>query len=357
MTNKRSYINIDNIKKLRKTVKRIENIFMSGKKITLNYIAKKANVSIATVSRILNGNQNVDERTKNKVSKILKSEKYDKKRKINKKIISVIIPDITNPFFANIVEGIEVTANLYGYHIVLSQYRENKDILDKYFKQINNMGISGYIIIPSMGSAEYFKDIIKKSDAPIIFLDRKVDIENTNYVGSGNEEGAYNAAKYLIDLGHRKIIYMAGPKNISTEKERFSGFITALNENDIDFDIRKYYKTANFDFHESYIKMKEIISSKLEYTAIFSACDIMCFGIKKAAEECGMSIPEDISLVGYDDIPFSQIIGLTTVSSQVYEMGKNSVLALLNIITERIKENINIILQPNIVIRNSCRKI
>ena len=83
----------------------------------------------------------------------------------------------------------------------------------------------------------------------------------------------------------------------------------------------------------------------------------MCFGIKKDAEECGLSIPEDISLVGYDDIPFSSIIGLTTVSSQVYEMGKNAVLAILNIITGRVKENINITLQPNIVIRNSCRKL
>ena len=306
---------------------------MNKKKITLQLIAQKANVSIATVSRVLNGNECVDERIKNKINEIIKSDGYNRKKK-NKKIISVIIPDITNPFFANIIQGIEVTANLYGYHIVLSQYRENRDILNK-----------------------YFKDIIKKSNDPIIFLDRKVDIENTNYVGSNNEEGAYNATKYLIDLGHKKIVYMAGAKNISSEKERFSGFIMALNENDIDFDIRKYYKTADFDFDESYKQMKEIIKSNLEYTAIFSACDIMCFGIKKAAEECGLSIPEDISLVGYDDIPFSSIIGLTTVSSQVYEMGKNAVLAILNIITGRVKENINITLQPNIVIRNSCRKL
>ena len=330
---------------------------MNAKKTTLKFIAKKANVSIATVSRVLNGRENVNEYTKNKINEIIESDGYLKKRKIDKKIISVVVPDITNPFFASIIEGIEITANLYGYHIILSQFKENRDILDRYFKEINSIGISGYIIIPSIGNTEHFNDIIKNSNVPIIFLDRKVDIENVNYVGSANEEGAYNATKYLIDLGHRKIIYMAGPKNISTERERFSGFITALNENDIDFDMKKYYKTANFNFDESYKEMKEIIKSKLEFTAIFSACDIMCFGIKKALEECGMSIPEDVSLIGYDDIPFSSIIGLTTVSSQVYEMGKNAVLALLNIITERTKENINIVLQPNIVIRNSCKRI
>lgn len=333
------------------------NANVNPKKTTLKFIAEKANVSIATVSRVLNGNENVNENIKNKVNQIIKLDGYYKKRKTDKKIISVIIPDITNPFFANIIEGIEITANLYGYHIVLSQYKENRDILDKYFDEINAIGISGYIIIPSIGNTEYFNNIIEKSDVPIIFLDRKVDMDNVNYVGSNNEEGAYNATKYLIDLGHKKIIYMAGPKNISTEKERFSGFITALNENDIDFDMKKYYKIANFKFDESYKQMKEIIKSKLEYTAIFSACDVMCFGIKKAIEECGMSIPEDVSLIGYDDIPFSSIIGLTTVSSQVYEMGKNAVLSILNIIKQRTKENINIVLQPNIVIRNSCKKI
>lgn len=331
---------------------------MNDKKITLSYIAKKANVSVATVSRVLNGNGSVDEKIKNKINKIVNSDGYNLKKTIkNKQIISVIIPDITNPFFANIIEGIENTANLYGYHIILSQFKENKDILNKYFRDITKIGVSGYIIVSSTGSSEYFNEILTKVSVPIIFLDRKVDIENINYVGSDNEIGAYNATKYLIDLGHKNIIYMAGPQDISTENERFSGFIKALNDNNIDFNYSKYKKVANFNFEESYIQMKDIIKSKLDYTAIFSACDVMCFGIKKATEEYGISIPNDISLIGYDNIPFSSMIGLTTVSSQAYEMGKNAVLSVLNIISERITDNINIVLQPNIVIRNSCKKI
>lgn len=331
---------------------------MNDKKITLTYIAKKANVSVATVSRVLNGNSSVDEKIKNKINKIINSDGYNIKKTIkNKQIISVIIPDITNPFFANIIEGIENTANLYGYHIILSQYKENKDILNKYFRDITKIGVSGYIIVSSTGSSEYFNEILTKVSVPIIFLDRKVDIENINYVGSDNKIGAYNATKYLIDLGHKNIIYMAGPQDISTENERFSGFIKALNDNNIDFNYSKYKKVANFNFEESYIQMKDIIKSKLDYTAIFSACDVMCFGIKKATEEYGISIPNDISLIGYDNIPFSSMIGLTTVSSQAYEMGKNAVLSVLNIISERITDNINIVLQPNIVIRNSCKKI
>ena len=254
---------------------------MNDKKITLTYIAKKANVSVATVSRVLNGNSSVDEKIKNKINKIINSDGYNIKKTIkNKQIISVIIPDITNPFFANIIEGIENTANLYGYHIILSQYKENKDILNKYFRDITKIGVSGYIIVSSTGSSEYFNEILTKVSVPIIFLDRKVDIENINYVGSDNEIGAYNATKYLIDLGHKNIIYMAGPQDISTENERFSGFIKALNDNNIDFNYSKYKKVANFNFEESYIQMKDIIKSKLDYTAIFSACDVMCFGIK-----------------------------------------------------------------------------
>ena len=329
---------------------------MNDKKITLSYIAKKANVSVATVSRVLNGNGSVDEKIKNKINKIVNSDGYNLKKTIkNKQIISVIIPDITNPFFANIIEGIENTANLYGYHIILSQYKENKDILN--FRDITKIAVSGYIIVASTGKSEYFNEILTKVNVPIIFLDRKVDIKDINYVGSDNKIGAYNAAKYLIDLGHRNIIYMAGPQDISTEKERFDGFIKALNDNNIDFDDSKYKKIANFNFDESYEQMKAIIKSKLNYTAIFSACDVMCFGIKKATEEYGISIPNYISLIGYDNIPFSSMIGLTTVSSQAYEMGKNAVLSILNIISERITDNVNIVLQPNIVIRNSCKKI
>ncbi|MEI0539694.1 LacI family DNA-binding transcriptional regulator [Brachyspira pulli] len=331
---------------------------MNDKKITLNYIAKKANVSVATVSRVLNGNSSVDEKIQSRVKKIINSDGYNVKKTVKiKQIISVIIPDITNPFFANIIEGIENTANLYGYHIILSQFKENKDILNKYFKDIRNIGVSGYIIIPSIGNSEYFNDILKRANAPIVFLDRKVNIENINYVGSDNEIGAYNATKYLIDLGHKNILYMAGPKDISTETERFNGFMKALHDNNMNFDYNQYYKIANFNFDESYEQMKDIIKSKLDYTAIFSACDVMCFGIKKATEEFGISIPNDISLIGYDNIPFSSIIGLTTVSSQAYEMGKNAVLSILNITNERITDNVNIILQPNIVIRNSCKKI
>lgn len=331
---------------------------MNDKKITLTYIAKKANVSVATVSRVLNGNSSVDEKIKNKINKIINSDGYNLKKNIkNKQIISVMIPDITNPFFANIIEGIENTANLYGYHIILSQYKENKDILSRYFKDITKIGVSGYIIVASTGGSEYFNEILTKVNVPIIFLDRKVDFNNINYVGSDNEIGAYNATKYLIDLGHKNIIYMAGPEDISTEKERFTGFIKALNDNNIDFNEKEYKRIANFNFDESYIRMKEIINSNLKYTAIFSACDVMCFGIKKATEEYNISIPNDISLIGYDNIPFSSIIGLTTVSSQAYEMGKNAVLSVLNIISERITDNINIVLEPNIVIRNSCKKI
>lgn len=331
---------------------------MSGiKKITLNDIAKKANVSIATVSRVLNGNESVDKNIKDKIKKIVKSNNYNiKKTAKTKKIISIIIPDITNPFFANIVEGIQSTANLYGYHIILSQCKDNKSIYEEYIKGIRDIGLLGCIIIPANDKAEYLTDMVKSSNIPIIFLDRKVRILNINYVGSDNEIGAYNATKYLINLGHTKILYLAGLKNVSTEEERYKGFITALKEENIDFEYDKLYKIADYDFDESYKRVKESVKSKIKFTAIFATSDTMCFGAKKALEESGLLIPKDISLMGYDNIPFSSAIGLTTVSSQVYEMGKNAVLSLFNITNGRVSQPVNIILQSNIIIRNSCKK-
>lgn len=338
---------------------------MATKKITLETIAEKAGVSISTVSRVINGTENVDSKVLERVKKILKETGYYnkiKKQKIRNKnkFISLIVPDITNPFFANIIESVQSTANLYGYHIILTQAKENKSIYDEYTKCISNIGVVGCILTPSIGNIKYLENILKNGDVPVIFLDRKVDIEGINYVGSDNEVGSYNATKYLINLGHTKIIYLAGSEEISTEQERHSGFIKALKEHNINFDYDNFYKQANYDFEESYkqikISIENKINKKMDFSAIFSTSDSMCFGAKKAIEEAGLSIPNDISLLGYDNIPFSSAIGLTTVSTQVYEIGKNAVLSLLNIINERIEEPVEIILQSNIVIRSSCKK-
>ena len=329
-----------------------------NKKITLNEIAKEAGVSITTVSRVINGGDSVEASIKEKIEKIILEKNYRKKKK-NSKIISVIIPDITNPFFSSIVEGVQVTASLYGCHIILFQCKDNKSIYEQCINDIKDVGVIGHVIIvPTCKNKNYIEDILNVSEVPIIFLDRKMDIQNINYVGANNKVGAYNACRYLIDLGHKNILYLAGIDGISTEVERFSGFLNALNDDDISFDKDNFYIVGNYDFEESYKQIKNILKEKrVKFTAIFSSSGIMCFGAKNAIEESGLSIPDDISIVGYDNILFSSSINLTTVSSQAYNMGKDAIISLLDIVNNIEKTSVNILLDSNIIIRKSCKRI
>lgn len=330
---------------------------MKSKKITLKYIAEQTGVSIATVSRVINGNDIVEQDAKEKVLKILKNLDYKKNKKKPKNIISLIIPDISNPFFASIVSSVQQTSSLYGYHVIVSECKDNEILSNEYLKEVSDIGVLGSIIIPSRGTDKHLLNIVNNSSIPVVFADRKIEADNINYVGADNITGSYNATKYLISLGHTKIIYMSGPKEVSTEKERYIGFLNAIKEHKINFDEELMYAHGNYDFNESYREIKRIINSKIKFTAVFSASDSMCFAIKQALEESSMSIPNDISLMGYDNIAFSTSIGLTTVNTPVSEMAKNAVLLLLDILNKRITSPSSIILQPNIVIRSSCKKI
>lgn len=327
----------------------------SGKKITLEQISKKAGVSISTVSRVLNGQEGVDVDIKNKVLKLLEENNYlkEKKNKIKKKIISLIIPDITNPFFSSLIEGVEHTAKIHNFYTIISECKNNDLIYQESLKEANEISIAGLIVVPGNGSHQPLKNIIETINMPIIFADRKIDSENINYVGTDNETGAYNATKYLMSLGHKKILYISGPKNVSTETERFFGFTKALEESGISLD-EKLYVTGNYNFNESYNEVKKVIEQKTEFTAIFGASDSMCFAAKQAVEESNLQIPKDISMIGHDNIPFSSAINLTTVGVPAYEIGKNAVLLLLDIINARRTAPTNIILQSNIIIRSSC---
>jgi len=326
------------------------------KKVTLSSIAKEAGVSIATVSRVINNNSSVSDDIKKNIQNILEKNKYIKKNKHSKKIIFLSVPSASNPFFADLMDSVLKTAGLYNYHVIVFDSNENKNLSEEYINSLIEIGVAGCIIIPDH---KYSKDILRtiaKLDHPVIFLDRKIDIEGINYVGFDNKKGAFNGAKYLLDLGHKDIIYLAGKQSTSTEKERYEGFLAALEENDIKFNDSDYYVVGNHDFDISCNEVLKKIKSNLKFTAIFGASDIMCLGAKHALGESNIRVPDDVSIIGYDNIMFSSLIDLTTVSSPVKELGKTAVISLLDLINGHVKGNIDIVLSCNLIIRKSCKK-
>jgi len=197
--------------------------------------------------------------------------------------------------------------------------------------------------------------LLLQEDFPLVFLDRTIENKKTNCVTSANEEGAHQAVKYLLSLGHRDIVYIAGPKYLSTERERYRGFRKGLQEEGVTHR-GELVVQGEHDWNTTYGGITRLIDSGKIFTAIFASSDIMAFGAKQALEDRGFSIPDDVSIIGYDDIPFSSAISLTTISQPTYEMGRNAMHLLIDLMKKRVHSPNHIVLRPSIVIRKSCKK-
>lgn len=327
------------------------------KRPTLSDIAEKAGVSNSTVSRVINNNCSVNKSVREKVLSAIKELGYEKRIKKHKKetkqIIGVLIPNIDNAYFPLLVKAIESTAKIYNYSIILVDSEDNVEAENKNIDRLLEIGVDGLICIPSQGNNHKIKQI---KNIPVVFLDRVIDYENICSVTIDNEEGAYQAVKYLINLGNKNIIYISGPKDISTEKHRFGGYKKALSESGIEIDSNLIIN-GDYKYESAYQEMKKIIKNNIFFSSVFASNDMMAFGAMKALEENNIKIPDEVSLIGYDDILFSSITLLTTVSQPKYEMGRNATIMLIDLINQRIKPPYNIILKPSMVIRSTCKKI
>lgn len=331
----------------------------SAKSPTIHDVAKHAGVSLSTVSRVLNTPESVSPQTREKVEAAINKLNYEKlrtdslKQPQETKIIGLIIPDLLNPFFPLLIKGIEQVAKIHNYSLILCD-SENDDALEQqHINTLCDKGVDGIIVIPSLGTTHVEK--LMKKGVPFVFLDRFIDLEGASYVASDNEEGAYQAVKYLLKLGHRRIIIVTGPRDLSTEQARIEGVRRALSEEGITCD-DELWVVGNYRTEDACQAILAILQKHNKFTAIFATNDMMAFGAKQALEEHGLKIPDDISLVGYDDILFSSIISLTSVSQPAYEMGRNAMVLLLDLIHERVTTPQHIVLRPSMVIRGSCKR-
>jgi len=334
------------------------------KNLRIKDIAKKAGVSPSTVSRVLNNNPTVKPEIQRRVEDVLKELNYQREksnyfRKSKKtQIIGLIIPDLLNPWFPLMIKGIENVAKIHGYSIILCDSENDPEIEKKHIINLLDKRVEGLIFIPSPGYNDLIIDLVNQ-DFPLVFLDRIINCDDINCVTSANEEGAYQATKYLLSLGHKDIVYISGPKFISTEIDRFKGFQKAIEESSSKGIVLKedLILQGEYNWDIANREVSKIIESGAKFTAIFASNDIMAFGAKQAIENVGLKIPDDISIIGFDDIPFSATISLTTISQQAFEMGKNAMLLSIDLIKKRITPPQKIILNTSIVIRSSCKKI
>jgi len=328
--------------------------------VTLKDIGKEVGVSATTVSRALNNKPDISYQVKQKIKEVAERLGYSpnalarslKAKKTSS--IGVLIADIADPFFAPIVKGIENTARQMGYSIILcdtgGEYEQEKLALQMMLEK----RVDGLLITPSQ--TEY-GDILelKRKKVPFVLLGRHFDLVETGYVITDEIKGAFSATDYLVKKGHKKILFINGPDYISSAKERLVGYKRALQEHAILFD-KSLVREDALKMEDGYRIMKQILSSGTKFTAVFAYCDFVVLGIMQALEEAKLKIPEDIAIVGYDDVAFARFlqVPLTTVHIPKYELGKEAMKLLKKKIEGEIQEPQAVILETKLVIRKSA---
>lgn len=333
---------------------------------TIYDVAKKAGVSIATVSRVINNSDTVSERTRQQVQQAIKELNYAPNviaSALTKKstlTLGLLIPDISNPFFSELARGVEDASNDFGFNTIMCNTDYSIEKEATYTNLLRQKSVDGFIISTAYYNDENVINLLKEN-IPLILLGR--DIEDSkdypiDIVGSDNVKGGYIATKHLIDLGHEKIACLLGPRQIKVNLEREIGYLKALKEAKL-----KVYDEiiahGDFKLEFGYNKTIEIFKGPIKPTAFFAANDLTALGVIKAVKSLGLSVPKDVSVVGYDNTILAEITdpSLTTINQQMRKMGYHAT----NLLIKRIKGERNpgekVIFDIGLVVRNSTAAV
>lgn len=327
-----------------------------NKEATVFDIAERAGVSIATVSRVLNNSPSVRNENKIKVQQAVKELSYvhleHQTGRSSTMTIGLVVPDIANPWFPALIKGVENVARTHDFGLLLADSENSVATERENIQTMIDRGVDGMILIPTDRRNESVMRLFDEK-FPLVFLDRCIEGRPINFVTSANRDGAYQATRYLINLGHRHIVYIAGSEEIDTEWKRRAGFLDAISDAGLPKE-ELIIVEGNYTTEKARKEITALLRDKREFSAVFASDDIMAYGAKAALEAHGLRIPEDVALIGFDDIAYSSLINLTTVAQSPFELGKNAMLLLEDIISERVSGPQLIELPTRLVIRNSC---
>lgn len=334
--------------------------------ITIKDIAKKANVSITTVSRVLNNKtEGIGEETRKRILDIIEEMDYRPntiaRSMITKQTntIGLIIPDIRNPFFPELVRGVEDVANQAKYSVFLCNTDGSINRETKALRLMEEKNVDGIVFTSSHATTGHpLQEFVHKHKTPVVLLDRGLDDEKFSGVYTDNEKAGYLATKHLVELSHVKIGCITGPSDIQNSKDRLKGYVKALEENQLSID-ESLIISGDYQMEGGYRAAKTLLK-KQGVTAIFALNDLMAFGVYQAAAELGIRIPDELSVVGFDNLKYNQLLNpkLTTIEQPVYRMGEMATRMLLKQIKEGgDADNRTIHLEPELIVKGSCKKL
>ncbi|MBD0830843.1 LacI family DNA-binding transcriptional regulator [Aestuariibaculum sediminum] len=334
------------------------------KKTTIYDIAKKLNITAATVSRALNGNSKISEATRKLVEETAKEMNYEQNRlaqalKSGKSYnVGVIVPRIDSNFFASVIRGIEEELYPKGYHVIICQTHDQKSLETENINSLLNAQVDGVLMSISQAqnaNDDNFDALIKKN-VPLIFFDRKKDIKGISSVTIDDFKGAYEATKHLIDQGYKRIAHLSNDRSILIFKNRYLGYKQAILDSGLEFDESLVIETQSKVLEGRKI-MKQLLELEHRPDAIFSSSDFTALGAIQEIKEHGLNIPEDISVVGFSNEPFTRFmeLSITSVDQSPIEMGRLTAQVFLEEVNsdKRVTSEKQVVLTPELIVRKS----
>lgn len=329
---------------------------------TIKLIAKKANVSIATVSRALNNDLRVTVETREKVLKISNELNYKPNllaRNFVKKTsytIGLILPDISDEFFTDIIRGVDEITYKNGFYTMVASSHKHRTIIDS-ITTFSHSGLVGGVILLMSSMTDEIKNVLNHSKIPIVLISGRNEEAGFDNVAIDNYQGAFNATEYMIKKkGFTKIAHITGPSENGDAYLRKRGFIDACKKNSIEIN-KSFIVDGDFTMESGYTSFMKLYGLPEKPQAIFAGNDTMALGCYDAANYLNVNIPKDISLIGFDDIFISQYLNpaLTTVRVNIEEVGRTAANILLNKLNgNNGKSNPLVKIPTELIIRESC---
>ncbi len=329
------------------------------KYITLKMVAERAGVSVNTASRAINNKPDINEETKKRILKVAQELGYVRNatavalRTKKTGTIGVVIADNRNPFYAEVLSGMEEAAREKNYHIILANTQRDYQKEEEAINLLLAKRVDGLLITPVQDRDDDIKNLID-ANIPFVIVGRDFENIEVEAVYSDEVKGGFLATEYLIKKGHKRIALVDGFLYKSPARGRLEGYKKALKKYGILLD-DDLLSVGDIDVKDGYERTKQLFEKELDFTAIFAYNDMMAFGAMQAVKEKGLRIPEDIGLVGYDDIPFSSLISpsLSTIRLKKQELGAESLKLLLSRINRGHKKTKKIMLDVELQIRET----
>lgn len=307
------------------------------RKVTIKEVAKRARVSIPTAARVAGNYGKVSEWTRVKVLAAIKELGYQPniiaRSLVTRTTCSVglVVTDITNPFFAQITRGVENVTWPRGYTLIVANTDEDTEREEAILTSMRERQVDGLIVVPASSRKNPHFDLLKKESTPIVLIDRSIRGFKADMVMVENKKNSYEAVSHLIRIGHKNIAILLDNLKISTNNERLNGYRSALNDNNIRIN-ESYILVCQYTSQSAYETAKNILDLSPRPTALFTTNNFMTIGALQAIKETGLIIPDDIALIGFDELEWGNLIypSISVVAQPIKEIGELAASCLLN---------------------------